>query len=178
MVECFSLEGHHLKVLQRGKTTLVAIPTLQGGQVLLRHNPQEVTPISAVERAAFNRDGVEQSVKILKAPFVKIEASHDLKMNLSDLLPQTLKGNFTTDLTAAAPISISSYRQKVTFEMSDTGVEASAATIMIACEECCGLREEYPGLEIILNSPFSFVLEVNETPLFNGMVVDLGNAHG
>lgn len=174
-VKAFEAEGKSFQFSQKKGVTLLAIPTIENCHVVIRHtkDPKAIQPITEQElngvlsqKASYTRS--------VKAPFVSMTADHNLKKLLSNHLLQTLKGSFQTKLSSDL-ITVADYIQKVTFDMTDAGVEASAATAMHCMTESCGPRyKDGPILEI--NSPFSFTLsktmDGKNYPLFLGEVVD------
>ncbi|MBY0271789.1 MAG: hypothetical protein K2X02_00015 [Alphaproteobacteria bacterium] len=102
-----------------------------------------------------------------------MKQSLDLKILLTGYLPQILCGGFRTTL-ADSPIKITDYIQKVTFELSNKGVEASAATALHGVRESACIYPNGPNISI--NSPFSFALTRSlgeqDYLLFQGQVVN------
>lgn len=102
-----------------------------------------------------------------------MKQSLDLKTLLGGHLPQVLRRSFNTAL-ADRSIKIANYIQKVTFELSDKGVEASAATALHGVKESARMYQKGPIINI--NSPFSFALTRSlggqDYLLFQGQVVN------
>ena len=136
-VKSLALSGTSLQFTQNDGVTLVTLPTVGGCNLTLRHssNIKDIRPIEAAE-ISYLRNSTAQYTQLFNAPFVTMKQSLDLKTLLGDHLPQVLRRSFNTALTDR-PIKIADYIQKVTFELSDKGVEASAATALHStCATC------------------------------------------
>jgi serine protease inhibitor len=173
-VKSLALSGTSLQFTQNDGVTLVTLPTVGGCNLTLRHshNVRDIRPIEAAE-ISYLRNSTPQYTQIFNAPFVSMKQSLDLKTLLGGCLPRVLRGSFNTALTDR-PIKIADYIQKVTFEMSDKGVEASAATALHGVKESACMYRNGPIINI--NSPFSFTLTRSlggkDYLLFQGQVVN------
>ncbi len=173
-VKSLALSGASLQFIQNDGVTLVTLPTVGGCNLTIRHssNIKDIRPIEASE-ISYLRNSTAQYTQLFNAPFVTMKQSLDLKTLLGDHLPQVLRGSFHTALTDR-PIKIADYIQKVTFELSNKGVEASAATAMHGVKESARMYQSGPIINI--NSPFSFALtrslDGQDYLLFQGQVVN------
>lgn len=173
-VKSLTLSGTSLQFTQNDGVTLVNLPTVGGCNLTLRHshNIRDLRPIEAAE-ISYLRSTPIQYTRLFSAPFVSMKQSLDLRTLLNSYLPHILRGTFKTTLTDR-PIKIADYLQKVTFELSDKGVEASAATAMHGVTESARVYRSGPIISI--NSPFSFALtrslQGQNYLLFQGQVVN------
>lgn len=174
-VKSLALSGTSLQFTQNDGVTLVTLPTVGGCNLTLRHssNIKDIRPIEAAEISYLRNNSTAQYTQLFNAPFVTMKQSLDLKTLLGGHLPQVLRGSFNTALTDK-PIKIADYIQKVTFELSDKGVEASAATALHGVKESARMYQSGPIINI--NSPFSFALTRSlggqDYLLFQGQVVN------
>ncbi|MBY0500630.1 MAG: serpin family protein [Alphaproteobacteria bacterium] len=173
-VKSLALSGTSLQFTQNNGVTLVTLPTVGGCNLMLRHssNIKDIRPIDAAE-ISYLRNSTPQYTQLFTAPFVSMKQSLDLRTLLGGYLPRVLRGSFNTALTDR-PIKVAEYIQKVTFELSDKGVEASAATALHGVKESARMYQSGPIINI--NSPFSFALTRSlgekDYLLFQGQVVD------
>lgn len=173
-VKSLALSGTSLQFTQNDSVTLVTLPTVGGCNLTLRHS-SNIKDIRAIEAAeiSYLRNSTAQYTQLFNAPFVTMKQSLDLKTLLGGHLPQVLRGSFNTALTDKS-IKIADYIQKVTFELSDKGVEASAATALRGVKESARMYQSGPIINI--NSPFSFALTRSlggqDYLLFQGQVVN------
>ncbi len=172
-VKYLTLNGTHLRYMQNEEATIVILPTVGGCHLTLRHstNIRDVKPLEASE-ISYLINSPAQYLRTLHAPFVTMNESLNLKTLLNGYLPQILHGSFKTILTND-PIKIADYIQKITFDMTNKGVEASSATALHGCRESASMYKNGPIINI--NSPFSFALtrslDGKDYLLFQGQVV-------
>ncbi len=175
-VKSFEIEEYELKFTQKNGVNLISLPTVGGCNLTIRHckNNEDLRPITEGEIASLMGEKPEY-VRYFSAPAVSMKADLNLKTILGDHLPQILNGAFQTELTSER-IEIADYIQKVTFDMTSKGVEASAATVIHAMLESCSMSKPKKGPEIRIDSAFSFALTKNmngvDYLLFQGQVVD------
>lgn len=175
-VKSLGLKAHNLKFTQQEGVIFVSLPTVGDCQLTIRHskNSTDLKPITESEiRDLMGRQ--EEYIRSFDAPYISMKADLNLKSLLGDQLPQILQGSFQTELTSAS-IRIADYIQKVTFDMTNKGIEASAATAMHGVKESCRMKREKDGPIIQIDSPFTFALTktMNGTDylLFQGQVVN------
>ena len=172
LIKGFEIEGEDFHFQQKDNTTYLALPTKAGYYVIIRHNKNGVRPIfdSEINDLLKSKAVYTRSVKV---PFVSMKAEHNLKDLLTSDLPEILTKAFSTELCDQS-ILISQYIQKLTFDMDDKGIKASAATGMCGRAESRCHHEDGP--EVIINSPFSFALvkmfKDQILLLFSGQAVD------
>ncbi len=172
-VKYLTLNGIHLNYMQSEEATFVTLPTVGGCRLTLRHssNIQNVKPIEASE-ISYLINSPAQYIRTFHAPFVTMKETLNLKTLLEGCLPQVLHGSFKTTLTSDL-IKIADYIQKITFDMTNKGVEASSATALHGCRESAMMYNDGPIINI--NSPFSFALTRSlaekDYLLFQGQIV-------
>lgn len=174
-VKSFVIEAEYLKFYQQGKVSYVAIPTVGDCHLIVRHSETlgDLQPITQEQMERVLRMKPSY-VKELQAPCVSMVIEHDLGQILGDLMPTVLKKEFDIQIHNH-PIKVNKYIQKVTFDMTEEGIEASSATSMITFElKCASLVPDGP--RFIFNSPFTFVLSqkiegVGDYPVFHGEVM-------
>lgn len=173
-VKFLEIEGTHLRFSQTDGVDLVTLPTFGGCHLTIRHSKaaNDLRPIMETEIAALVESRVKY-VKSFSAPYVSMKSDWNLKQLLSDDLPQVLKDSYKTEL-CSQDVYVSDYIQKVTFDMTKKGVEASAATAMQFMNESCCMYSDGPIMKV--DSAFSFALTKTmagkEYLLFQGQVVD------
>ncbi len=174
MVKSLGFEAGRLSFEQKNDVTFISIPTVRDCTLLIRHSatPQNLQPVTETDIERL-KGIAEQYVRSFSAPFLSMKQTLNLKSLLKEHLPQLLQGPFKTTLTSPQ-IRVADYIQKVTFDMTDKGLEASAATAMMCMTE--SMREIEDGPVIIVNSPFTFALSRTmngkDYLLFQGQVVD------
>lgn len=173
-VKFLEVEGTKLRFSQTDGVNLVTLPTFGGCHLTIRHSKDtnDLRPITEAEIAALTESQAKY-VRSFTAPYVSMKSDWNLKELLGNDLPQVLKDTYKTEL-CSQDVYVSAYIQKVTFDMSNKGVEASAATAMgFMMESCCMYRD---GPVIKVDSAFSFALTKTmngkEYLLFQGQVVD------
>lgn len=176
-VKSMKLEAQRLRFLQNQDVTIVSVPTVGDCQLVIRHNSKNVKDLRPLTETEISQVTMtsEAYVKSFNAPYLSMKTNHNLKSLLASDLPQILRGNFQTKLTND-PVIVSDYIQMVTFDMTNKGVEASAATVMACTRESCRMTKQKDGPIIEINSPFTFALtkSINNTPylLFQGQVIN------
>lgn len=173
-VKSLVMEGSSFQFQQENGVTLISIPTVKDCNLIIRHS-KTITDLQPITEEEVNKvQSLNASyVEELTAPFVSMAMEHNLKSMFAAELPNILQTSFRTQIVNV-PIRIADYIQKVTFDMTNIGIEASSATAMHGVQESCCCYEEGPKINI--NSPFTFVLtktmEGKTYPLFHGQVVN------
>lgn len=167
-----------LKYLIVDGSHYVRIPTAGDFEIIIRYNPKDVAMISPDEISTFQEKAKNTELDF-KVPFVKMTQSLDLQNNLKELFPQFLTGKFASEPLGIddEQLKVGQYLQKVTFDMTDKGIEASAATFLGFTLESATI---FQNPQIHITGPFSFVfgktVEVNGkkefVTLFQGQVID------
>ena len=164
----------HVKVIRKNGIDFVSLPTIEDGWLLIRHdsNPNNCEAITTTEIKDFQTNSQDILAKVT-VPNVTLKVKHDLQALLAQELPKTLTNHFQTNLSEQS-MEISKFIQLVTFEMSENGLEASAATALVMRKRSCVPSLQIEPLTININSAFSFVLikTINsiDYPLFSGHI--------
>lgn len=169
-------KGVNLPFLLSGNITFVQLPLLGDCHLLIRHSAKSVQPITLADLDQFAKKSNVTLISPLRVPFVSMEETINLKQEFSEALPKILGGHrFKTDLFEEIDVHISDYIQKIKFDMTEDGIEASSVTSMMM--ESDSIKFPPKGsTPIEINSPFSFLLfqKIGKTnlPLFYGHVMD------
>jgi serine protease inhibitor len=173
-VASFRDSSEFFKVYDADGAVFLALPAMENTTVLIRHHTSNVRPITAADLDTFNRSSRESLVNF-NIPCVSMKTEHDLQELLKNELPLSLTRAFETQISNL-PLLITKYIQKVTLDMNETGLEASAATAMV---EMIGSMNMTKPREIIVNSPFSLAVlkkvQGQDIPLFYGQVTDFSS---
>ncbi|WP_032112361.1 serpin family protein [Candidatus Paracaedibacter symbiosus] len=174
-VKSLTSDEARLDLYKKKDTKIALFKTLGKCELFIRHSPTSVRLISMEDMKNFATKSKNVKLKKLQVPFISLQTTIDLKGKLSTHLPNTLNTTFQTELLSD-PISVSDYIQKVTFDMTNSGVEASAATALLyQIESCMGHRKK--AIEtFVVDSPFTFLLTKTiagqRVPLFHGQVIN------
>lgn len=174
-VKALKIDKTSLRFIQNETgETLVALPAVEGCQLTIRHHKdkENLEPVTMDHISRLSEQD-EAFVNSFTAPYLRMTMDLDLKDLLKEQLPHVLQKPFITTLTPKS-VSIGKYVQKLTFEMSNTGITASAATAMRL--GVTSIRMPRSGPTIHVDSPFTFAftreMEGTHFPLFLGQVVD------
>lgn len=173
-VKCLTANGAHLHFTQNEGVTYVMLPTLGGCHLTLRHS-SDLKDLKVIEPSDIISlmNTKPQYTHFFHAPFVSMKKTLNLKRLLKNYFPKLLEDSFQTTL-ANEHVQVAKYIQKVTFDMTDKGVEASSATALHGEIESAVIYQDGPIITI--NSPFSFALTRTLAGqnylLFQGQVVN------
>ena len=167
-VDAFQINDKSLRFMKmENNVNFVALPMDGDCSLIIRHARQGVKAMTHTDIASVLGQSPEKISDFL-APCVFMKLKNDLLKILQEDITTQLKTGFRTSLSTQ-PMKIVSFFQKIKLELSEKGVETSAATISRGVLQC--MRTP---VDIIVDSPFSFSLVHNETlcPIIQGAIIN------
>lgn len=150
-VKSFKFSRKYVPLIQKDGINLIALPMAGDCHIIIRQNTKKIQDLKSIgqkEIADLMDDRNHKEVNF-DAPMITMKKTINLKELLADQLENTLYESFDTKLGS---LGVSSYIQKLVFELNKDGGEAAAVTGMGL--QSCSLKRTMP-IDIKINSPFT-----------------------